>query len=91
VRTMNTLSLEEAIRKMTSMPAAHFRLGKRGLLTEGYEADICVFDYQRLESPFDLQNPAQYAKGVEYVLVNGTFVLDNGEHTGAMPGQTIRG
>lgn len=91
VRTMNTLSLEEAIRKMTSMPATHFRLGKRGLLAEGYEADICVFDYERLESPFDLQNPAQYAKGMAYVLVNGTFVLDGGEHTGAMPGRIIRG
>lgn len=90
VRTMGTLSPEEAIRKMTSMPAAHFRLGKRGLLAEGYEADICVFDYEGLESPFDLQKPAQYAKGVKYVLVNGTFVLDNGEHTGALPGKTIK-
>lgn len=90
VREKHTLSLEEAIRKMTSMPAQHFRLGKRGLLIEGYIADVCAFDFEKLATPFDLQNPCQYTEGMSYVIVNGTLVLDEGVHTYATPGQCIR-
>jgi N-acyl-D-amino-acid deacylase len=90
VRIMHTLRLEEAVRKMTSMPAMHFKLGKRGLLVEGYEADICVFDFDALETPFDLSKPVQYTKGMEYVFVGGVPVIDKEQHTGATPGKNLR-
>jgi len=90
VRELHTLSLEEAIRKMTSMPAQHFRLGKRGLLLDDYVADICIFDLEKLETPFDLQNPCQYTKGMDYVMIAGTLVLDEGKHLHTTPGKCLR-
>ncbi|MCI8296652.1 MAG: amidohydrolase family protein [Lachnospiraceae bacterium] len=90
VRERHILSLEEAVRKMTSMPAAHFDLKDRGLLREGGIADITVFDYDHMETPFDLRRPAQYARGVRYVLVNGVPVLYEGEHLHTTPGKNIR-
>lgn len=90
VRQNHILSLEEAIRKMTSMPAVHFGLKDRGLLKEGAIADIAVFDFENLETPFDLQSPAQYTKGVQHVLVNGVPVLKNGVHLHTTPGRNIR-
>lgn len=90
VRERGTLRLEEAIRKMTSMPAAHFALPKRGLLTPGWAADVVVFDFDRLDDVATVENPAAYVRGVEYVFVNGTAVIDNEEHTGARPGQFLR-
>ena len=90
VKEMHILSLEEAVRKMTSMPAGHFRLGARGLIAKGYVADLCVFHPERLETPFDVSNPAQYTRGMDYVFVAGTAVLDAGEHTGAIPGKNLR-
>lgn len=89
VRELHMMSLEEAIRKMTSMPATHFRLKGRGLLCEGYYADICVFDFEQLETPFDLKNPAQYTKGMDYVVVNGQLVLDHGIHLHTTPGRNL--
>ena len=90
VRETGILSLEEAVRKMTSMPAGHFRLGARGLVAQGYIADLCVFRPDRLETPFDVANPAQYTRGMDYVFVAGVPVLDEGKHTGAKPGTNLR-
>jgi N-acyl-D-amino-acid deacylase len=90
VRESGILSFEEAVRKMTSMPAGHFRLGARGLVATGHIADLCVFHPERLETPFDVSNPAQYTRGMDYVFVAGVPVLDKGIHTGALPGKNLR-
>ncbi len=89
VRKKGVLRLEEAIRKMTSMPAARFGLQARGLLRSGAFADVVVFDYAGLEDGATLENPVVYCKGVEFVLVNGEVVVDGGQHTGARPGQVL--
>ena len=86
VREQGTLRLEEAIRKMTSMPAAHFGLWDRGLLRSGYSADVVVFDWDELDDVSTRENPTVYAHGIEHVLVNGVLVVDDAEHTGARPG-----
>lgn len=83
------LRLEEAIRKMTSMPATHFGLRGRGLLAPGYKADVVVFDLAHLKATSTLANPVAYAEGVRTVLVNGRFVLDEGVHTGALAGRHL--
>ena len=89
VRECSTLRLEEAIRKMTSMPAAHFGLWDRGLLRAGYAADVVVFDFDELDDVSTTEQPHAYARGVEHVLVNGVLVVDDGEHTGARPGRHL--
>ena len=89
VRKQGTLTLEEAIRKMTSMPADHFGLAGRGRVAPGYAADVVVFDPERLDEVATLDNPVAYARGVEHVLVNGVAVVENGEHTGARPGRHL--
>lgn len=89
VRERGTLRLEEAIRKMTSMPAAHFGLRDRGLLLPGFAADVVVLDYEALDDVSTPEQPLAYARGVEHVLVNGVFVVDGGEHTGARPGRQL--
>ena len=89
VRERKTLRLEDAIRKMASMPASHFGLRDRGLLHKGYLADVVVLDYENLDDGATDSNPFAYAKGVEYVMVNGTMVVDNSEHTGARPGRNL--
>jgi N-acyl-D-amino-acid deacylase len=89
VREQGTLRLEEAIRKMTSMPAAHFGLWDRGLLRSGYSADVVVFDWDELDDVSTTAKPTVYARGVEHVLVNGVFVVDGAEHTGARPGRHL--
>ena len=89
VRECGTLRLEDAIRKLTSMPAGHFGLRGRGLLREGAFADVVVFDFKALEDGSTLQEPLTYARGVEHVFVNGTAVLEGGNHTGARPGRIL--
>jgi N-acyl-D-aspartate/D-glutamate deacylase len=91
VRESHVLTLENAIRRMTSLPAAKLNLGGRGVLTEGAFADIVIFDYDRIEDTATYTAPHQYPKGIPYVLVNGQLVVDNGEHTGAWPGRVIYG
>jgi N-acyl-D-amino-acid deacylase len=91
VRDDKVLTLEDAVRKMTSLPAQTMRLKDRGLLKEGYWADVVVFDPDTVSDPATYQNPQQYAKGVPYVLVNGAVVIDAGRHTGARPGKVIYG
>jgi N-acyl-D-aspartate/D-glutamate deacylase len=90
-RDDKVLTLEEAVRKMTSLPAQTLRLKDRGLLREGYWADVVVFDPQTVSDPATYDNPQQYPKGVPFVLVNGAVVIDGGNHTGAHPGKVIYG
>jgi N-acyl-D-aspartate/D-glutamate deacylase len=91
VREEGVLRLEDAVRKMTGLPAQVLRLRDRGLLREGYWADVVVFDPERVGDRASFDNPKQYAAGVEYVLVNGQLVIDGGRHTGARPGRAILG
>ncbi len=90
VRERGTLRLEDAIRKMTSMPATHFGLRDRGLLRAGHAADVVVFDFGALEDGSTMDEPLAYARGVEEVIVNGALVVDGGEHTGERPGRILR-
>ncbi len=91
VREAKILTLENAIRRMTSLPAGKLRLTARGLLRAGNFADIVIFDYEKIEDTATWDNPHQYPKGIPYVLVNGQVVVDKGEHTGATPGRAIYG
>jgi N-acyl-D-amino-acid deacylase len=91
VRTDKVLTLEDAVRKMTSLPAQILRLKDRGMLKEGYWADVVVFDPDTVSDPATYQNPQQYAKGVPFVFVNGAVVIDGGNHIGARPGKVIYG
>jgi N-acyl-D-amino-acid deacylase len=89
VRDRNVMRLEDAVRKMTSMPATHFGLRDRGLLRRGYAADVLVFDFAGLDGVSTVEDPLRYARGVEQVLVNGIGVVVDGEHTGARPGRHL--
>jgi N-acyl-D-amino-acid deacylase len=91
VREEKILSLEEAIRKMTSLPAANLKLKNRGSLKVGSYADVVVFDPNQIKDMATFEKPHQYATGVEHVFVNGAQVINQGEHTGATPGRCIRG
>jgi N-acyl-D-amino-acid deacylase len=90
VREQRLTSLEEAVRKMTSAPAARLGLPDRGLLRDGMKADIVVFDPVTVSSPATYEAPRRFPIGIPYVLVNGTLVVDGGEHTGALPGRALR-
>jgi len=89
VREEGVLSLENAVRKMTSLPAQKLKLKDRGLIREGAWADIVVFDPKRVVDKATYQKPHQYPDGIEYVLVNGKIVVEHGEHTGALPGHVL--
>jgi N-acyl-D-amino-acid deacylase len=89
VREKHTLRLEEAIRKMTSMPATHHGLRDRGLIRRGYFADVVVFDFEALDDVSTVEQPVAYVRGVEHVLVNGVPVVEDGEHNGARPGRNL--
>jgi N-acyl-D-amino-acid deacylase len=91
VRDEGVIPLEEAIRRLTSFPTRNLRLQRRGLLEPGYYADVVVFDPDRIEDHATYDDPHQYATGVEHVAVNGTLVLRDAEHTGALPGRVVRG
>ena len=91
VRDEGVLSLEEAIRRMTSLPAANLKLDRRGRLAPGHFADVVIFDPAKIQDHATYAQPLQYASGMMHVLVNGRLVLKDGEHTGAMPGQIVRG
>jgi N-acyl-D-amino-acid deacylase len=85
------LTLPEAVRKMTSLPAAILGLKDRGQLKAGWAADIAVFDPEKVAETNSFERPKSYAAGVPYVLVNGVVVIDKGQHTGARPGKGLRG
>jgi len=91
VRDERVLTLEDAVRKMTSLPAQILGLRDRGQLREGFAADIVVFDPAKIAETNSFEKPKSYATGVRYVLVNGVLVVDKGEHTGAKPGVAILG
>jgi N-acyl-D-amino-acid deacylase len=90
VRELKVLRLEDAIRKMTSLPANAFHFKGRGELREGNWADIVVFDPDKIQDISTYKDPHHYATGIPYVLVNGIPVIKNGEHTGAKAGQALR-
>ncbi len=91
VRDEGLISLGEAIRRLTSLPASVLKIKGRGTLQPGYFADIAVFDPNKIEDRADFANPHQYAVGMAHVFVNGVQVLADGEHSGALPGQVVRG
>jgi N-acyl-D-aspartate/D-glutamate deacylase len=91
VREQHVLTLEEAIRKMTSWPATRMRLGSRGLIKEGCWADVVIFDYDKIRDRATYEEPLLYPEGIDYVLVNGEVVIDQGKHTGARPGRVLHG
>ena len=91
VREEGLITLQEAIRRMTSLPAANIGAFRRGELREGYYADVVVFDPDRIIDNATFEEPHQYATGMLHVLVNGELVLENGRHTGATPGRVVRG
>lgn len=91
VREEKVISLEEAVRKLSALPAEKLKIQKRGKLLPGYFADVLVFDAQKIADKATFKKPHQYAEGMIHVFVNGVQVLENGEHTGALPGRVIRG
>ncbi len=91
VRQEKVIPLEEAIRRMTSLPAENLKLDRRGRLKVGYFADVVVFDPAKIQDHATYERPHQYATGVLHVFVNGVQVLKDGEHTGATPGRVVRG
>lgn len=91
VKERKVLTLEEAVRKMTSWPATRMRLSDRGAIREGSWADVTVFDLDALNDRATYEKPSELATGVDYVLVNGVVVIDKGAHTGAKPGHVLRG
>ena len=91
VKKRHILTLEDAVRKMTSWPAARMRLYDRGAIREGLKADLTVFNYDTLQDTSTYENPQSYPTGIDYVLVNGQLVVSHGRHTGAKPGKVLRG
>jgi N-acyl-D-amino-acid deacylase len=91
VREEQVISLEEAVRRLTSLPATNLNLDRRGLLQAGNYADVVVFDPAQVQDHATFDHPHQYATGMVHVLVNGVPVLAGGEHTGAKPGRVVRG
>lgn len=90
VRVRKICSLEEMIRKMTSLPANKLGFTDCGRLQEGKAADIVIFNYDTIQDKATFTEPHQYPEGIPYVIVNGVLVINSGEHTGAMPGRVVR-
>jgi N-acyl-D-amino-acid deacylase len=90
VKKRNICTIEEMVRKMTSLPAEKIRLNDRGLIRKGKKADIVLFDYDKIEDKATFTEPHQYPDGIPYVIVNGEVVIKEGEHTGLMPGVVLR-
>jgi len=91
VQDEKLMTLQEAVRKMSALPAETLRIERRGRLQTGYFADIVVFDPSKVRDLATFENPHRYATGIVHVLVNGIQVLRDGEHTGAKPGRVVRG
>jgi N-acyl-D-aspartate/D-glutamate deacylase len=90
VRELQVLRLEDAVRKMTSLNAAKLGLRDRGLVRAGDFADLTLFNPDRVTDRATYEKPFQYGEGIEYVIVNGQVVIDQGKHTGARPGRALR-
>jgi len=91
VRQEKVISLAEAVRRLSSLPAENLKLDRRGKLKKGYYADIVIFDPDTISDHATYEKPHQYATGMVHVFVNGTQVLKDGKHTGAKPGRVVRG
>ncbi len=91
VREEKIIPLEEAIRRLAALPAENLRIDRRGMLKEGYFADVVVFDPATIQDHATFEKPHQYATGMRHVFVNGQQVIQEGEHTGAKPGRVVRG
>jgi N-acyl-D-amino-acid deacylase len=91
VRDEKVISLEEAIYKLSALPAKNLKIKQRGQLKEGYFADIVIFDPDKIQDKATFEKPHQYAEGVKHVWVNGVQVLKEGNHTGATPGRAVYG
>jgi N-acyl-D-amino-acid deacylase len=91
VREENVISLQEAIRRLTSLPASNIKIKRRGRLAPGFKADVVIFDPNEIRDHATFEKPHQYATGVRDVFVNGIQVLSGGEHTGNFPGRVVRG
>jgi N-acyl-D-aspartate/D-glutamate deacylase len=91
VRDQKLLTLEDAVRKASALNAAKVHLFDRGLLRPGMWADVTVFNPETIADKATYENPYQYSVGVEYVIVNGKIVIDQGKHTGARPGAILYG
>jgi N-acyl-D-amino-acid deacylase len=90
VRKRNVITLEDAIRRMTSLPARTFGFRDRGLVREGFAADLLIFDPAKVEDKATFQNPHQYTEGFDFVLVNGTPIVENGKLNEVLPGKILR-
>jgi N-acyl-D-amino-acid deacylase len=90
VREEKLLRLEEAVRKMTAIPAQRLGLKDRGILRDGMKADVVVFDPEQVAARATFEDPRQFPVGIDYVLVNGQVVIDDRIHTGALPGRALR-
>lgn len=91
VREEKLVSLEEVIRRLTSLPASNLKIKKRGSLKVGHFADLALFNANTIQDLATFEKPKQYSEGMVHVFVNGVQVLDNGEHTSAKPGRVVRG
>jgi N-acyl-D-amino-acid deacylase len=91
VREEKRLTLEDAIRKFAALPAQRMRLTDRGVLKAGMFADIVIFDPETVRDLATFESPNQLSEGMDYVLVNGALVIDEGKMTGAKPGKVLRG
>ena len=91
VRDEQIISIEEAVRKLTSLPASNLKIKKRGSLSKGYFADLAIFNPETIQDHATFAKPHQLSTGMIHVFVNGEQVLKNGEHTGAKPGRVVRG
>jgi len=91
VRDEKVIPMEEAIHKLTALPASNLKIVDRGKLEAGFFADVVVFDPDTIADHATFNDPHQLATGMVHVFVNGEQVLKDGEHTGAMPGRVVRG
>jgi N-acyl-D-amino-acid deacylase len=90
VRNRHVIPIEEAVRKMTSLPAEHFKFDRRGLVKAGYAGDLTLFDANAVADVASFEKPHAFAAGIPYVLVNGVIVVRKGEQTAALPGQVLK-
>jgi N-acyl-D-amino-acid deacylase len=90
IREEKILPMAEMLKKMTSVPAKNFGLAQRGILQKDYFADIVIFDEERVIDKATFKDPHQYPEGIDYVIVNGQVAINNGEHTGLLPGKILR-
>jgi N-acyl-D-amino-acid deacylase len=91
VRDLKVITLEDAVRKMSSFPAKRIGLADRGVLREGLKADLAIFDPATVRDLATFEQPHQYAQGVEYVIVNGQVAFEGGKMTAARPGVVLYG